>query len=79
MPVFKDKEKKGKAENNKVNFVEFLEFIGRSAFMGFRHLPDLSYVDRLKMTFETILDIIGLERVDETVVVDEESYSDDEY
>ena len=47
--------------------------------MGFRHLPDLSYVDRLKLTFETILDIIGLERVDETVVVDEESYSDDEY
>jgi hypothetical protein len=79
MAVFRDRDKKGKIDNNKVSFCEFLEFIGRSAAMAFRYQPELTYIERLKQTFEIILDIIGLERVDETVVVDEESYSDDEY
>ena len=52
MPVFKDKEKKGKAENNKVNFVEFLEFIGRAASMAYRCQPELTFVDRLKLTID---------------------------
>ena len=79
MPVLKDREKKGRLENIKINFVEFLVFIGRSASMAYRTQTHLTYFDRLKLSLDALMDIIGLDRLEPEIVIDEESYSDDEY
>ena len=64
MAVWKDSTKKGKIDNNKVSFVEFLEFIGRSTVMAFKSQTDLTYVqgkNNLKKCPEPDLDIYHTE------------------
>jgi hypothetical protein len=78
MAVIKDKSKKGKLELTKINFVEFLEFIGRVAYIAFKD-EELDFCERLMKVLDLILKVIDLERLPVPVNVDEDSFSDDEY
>jgi hypothetical protein len=83
MFVLKDKTKKSRDELTQVNFIEFLEFLGRIADIAFKNQVEYvgpeHYLERLRMVFDSVLAIVGLDRIEDTAQVDEESFSDDDY
>ena len=66
----------------RLQFVEFLELIGRIAdvkFKGTETDKSLSLAEKIEFVLEDILTIVDVRRKDVKITVDEQSESDDDY
>ena len=71
-----------KIKYKRLQFVEFLELIGRIAdvkFKGTETDKSLSLAEKIEFVLEDILTIVDVRRKDVKITVDEQSESDDEY
>jgi len=70
-----------KSKYQKMYFVEFLEMIGRAAEVKFRGtgMANLSLTTKIEYILDDLLTLIGAERRDVEIGLEDESASDDEY
>ena len=63
----------------KMQFVEFIEFIGRLAYTKYKGSTDLSFGEKIEQLLDDIFPSFGLTRQDVVIEVEEISESDDDY
>jgi len=63
----------------KLRFVEFLEFLGRLAFLKYKLEKDWSFKEKCEALFDDIFFAFSLERNEVTVDIQEVSESDNDY
>jgi hypothetical protein len=62
-----------------MEFVEFLEFIGRLAHMKYKNDIDLNLVQKMEIVLDEVFAGFGLERKEVIEVIEEHSESDPDY
>ena len=64
---------------NQIQFVEFLEFIGRLAHAKFKHSGDMNLATKIEYILDDLFAGYGLTRKEVEIAVEEISESDDDY
>ena len=64
-----------------MNYVEFLEMIGRVAdtYFAGSEMEDLQLAQKIEYLLDEILPVVGKSRVKQEIIIDEFSESDDDY
>ena len=62
-----------------MQFVEFIEFVGRVSDLKYRSMPEMPFKDRLENFLDELCPAYGLQRKEVLIEVDEQSESDDDY
>ena len=79
--VVNDNEEKGQAALQKMQFVEFLEFIGRISMVKFlgTEMEELSLTTKIAYIMDDMFPLVGLSRNEVQIEEEEVSESDTEY
>lgn len=76
-------ESTGYKDYNKLQFVEFLEFVGRLAYSKFKHsssdMAAMSLASKIEYLLDDLLTGFGFTRKEVDIAVEEFSESDDDY
>jgi len=70
---------KDNSKYTKMQFVEFLEFIGRLAHIKFKQNVDMKLEQKIEIVLDNVFAGFGLELKEPNFVVEEHSESDDDY